>query len=218
VDRKRRRPTLSGMSRVRRAILAASLVLTGCSADDSSSSRPTATPSEATDPATQLADLDTTEIVVPRAPFCDRISPEAVTTVLGEEPGDASAHRSGQRVKVSDGVADVVHEFGCRWTAGDDAAEAWVFAPPVTPQRARALVAQVDRRRGCEAGETPAFGRPTAACARRVEGHFSMSYYGLFGDAWLSCSLSLSDEPKSTVADRAAVWCAAVATGASAAG
>ena len=63
---------------------------------------------------------------------------------LGEEPADVSAYRSGQRIRISDDVADVVHEFGCRWTAGDGTAEAWVFAPPVTRKRAARLAAPAD--------------------------------------------------------------------------
>ena len=40
-----------------------------------------------------------------------------------------------------------------------------------------------------------------------------MRYQGLFGDAWLTCSLTL-DESQREVDDRAMRWCAAVATGA----
>ena len=101
-------------------------------------------PSEAVDEGTPLADVDTTSLVVARAPFCDAVDPAAVARALGEEPAEGSAYRSGQRIKLSDGTrggaTDVVHEFGCRWTAGDGVAEAWVFVPPITRERAADLV------------------------------------------------------------------------------
>ena len=84
---------------------------------------------------------------------------------LGEEPSEGSAYRSGQRIRISDDVADVVHEFGCRWTAGDGVAEAWVFVPPVTRERATDLV-----RDGCRGVEAPAFGEPSTACRTQAAG------------------------------------------------
>ena len=123
-------------------VVACCFALTGCSGSTDSEPPPTAAPSEAVDSGTSLEDVDTTALVVPRAPFCDQVDPAAVTRALGEEPGDVSAYRSGQRIKISDDVADVVHEYGCRWTAGDGTAEAWVFAPPVTRRRADVLADQ----------------------------------------------------------------------------
>ncbi len=191
------------------------LALAGCSVSSDSGPTPTAAPSEASDSDVSLEDLDTTALVVPRAPFCDRVDPAAVTRALGEEPADVSAYRSGQRIKISDDVADVVHEFGCRWTAGGGTAEAWVFAPPVTRRRAAALVEAARRPRGCgEVPDAPDFGRPSVGCARSSSAATSVSLRGLFGDAWLTCSLSLASEPRAEVVDRAMRWCAAVATGA----
>ena len=97
-----------------------------------------------------------------------------------------SAYRSGQRIRISDDVADVVHEFGCRWTAGDGTAEAWVFVPPVTRERAAGLV-----RDGCRGVDGPAFGDPSVACRTEAAGSETFTFRGLFGDAWLSCRLTL---------------------------
>ena len=192
----------------------AALALAGCSASTESEPPPTAAPSEAVDSGTTLEDVDTTALVVPRAPFCDRVDPAAVTRALGDEAADVSAYRSGQRIKISDDVADVVHEYGCRWTAGDGTAEAWVFAPPVTRKRAAGLVASAQRSPKClDSSAAPDFGRPSAVCASRSDDAHAITLQGLFGDAWLTCSLTL-DESQREVDDRAMRWCAAVATGA----
>jgi hypothetical protein len=196
-------------------VAACSLVLSGCSGADDSSPQPTAAPSEATDSGTPLEDVDTTSLVVPRAPFCDRVDPAAVTRALGEEAADVSAYRSGQRVRISDDVADVVHEFGCRWTAGDQTAEAWVFAPPVTRKRAQVLLREEPGRPCQDYESAPAFGDPYSWCLRRVPGDTeAMRFQGLFGDAWLTCSLTLAGVSGRDLTDRATRWCAAVATGA----
>jgi hypothetical protein len=201
------------------AVLVCGLALAGCSGSTDSSPRPTEAASEAADSDKTLRDVDTTALVVPRAPFCDRVEPGAVTRALGEEAADVSAYRSGQRVKITDDVDDVVHEFGCRWTAGDRTAEAWVFAPPITRERAAALVATVQDSPKCldDVG-TPDFGRPSAVCASDSGDARAITVQGLFGDAWLTCSLTLAEESQQEVHDRAMAWCAAVATGAASPG
>ncbi len=184
--------------------------LTACTGDASStpSARPTAS---AVDEATTLEDVDTTALVVKRAPFCDLIDPAAVGRALGRAPEDASAYRSGQRTKISPDVTDVVHEYGCVWTAGDATAKAWVFAPPITRRRAEALA---DVPLCGDSTDEPAFGAPSEACQRHVGDRREAFFQGLFGDAWLSCSLSDVGAAESEFADRADRWCAAVATGA----
>jgi hypothetical protein len=90
-----------------------------------------------------------------------------------------------------------------------------VFAPPVTRERAAAL-AEASAGRDCvDDGDAAAFGRPTSHCAVNLKGGFRVTYQGLFGDAWLSCRLSLAGETQAVVRDRASQWCAAVAAGAS---
>jgi len=198
--------------------IACSLALSGCTGSPDSEPSPTAAPSEATDSGTSLEDLETTALVVPRAPFCDRVDPAAVTRALGEEAADASAYRSGQRIRISDDVADVVHEFGCRWTAGGGTAEAWVFAPPVTLKRAKELARSVLRTSECHDLLPADFGRPSASCASADDDSVAVRYQGLFGDAWLTCSLMLSRETSARLDERASHWCAAVATGAASPG
>ena len=220
-----RRPRLPCMSPERRprvaratlgvaATLLVALLGAGCSGSADSGPEPTAAPSEAVDEGIPLADVDTTSLVVARAPFCDAVDPAAVARALGEEPSEGSAYRSGQRIKLSDatrvGAADVVHEFGCRWTAGDGVAEAWVFVPPVTRERATDLV-----RTGCRGVQEPAFGEPSTICHTQDDGSATYTFRGLFGDAWLTCRLVVSAGQEETL-ERADRWCAAVAAGASA--
>ncbi len=198
--------------RVARVTVAVAMLLlaTGCSGSTSSSPEPTAAPSEAVDEGTPLGEVDTAALVVAREPFCDRVDAGAVARALGEEPADVSAYRSGQRIRISDDIADVVHEFGCRWTSGDGTAEAWVFVPPITRKRAAALV-----RNGCRGVDGPPFGDPSVACRSESVGSESFTFRGLFGDAWLSCRLTLGTASQEEMEERAGRWCAAVATGAS---
>jgi len=205
-----RRPRVARATLAVVATLLIALLGAGCSGSADSGPEPTAAPSEAVDEGTPLADVDTTSLVVARAPFCDAVDPAAVARALGEGPAEGSAYRSGQRIKLSDDVADVVHEFGCRWTAGDGVAEAWVFVPPITRERAADLV-----RTGCRGVQDPAFGEPSTICRTQADGVTTYTFRGLFGDAWLTCRLVVGAGQEETL-DRAGRWCAAVATGASA--
>jgi hypothetical protein len=199
-------------------VLALALSVSACSGSDSSSPRASSSPTTATDAATPLQDLDTTALVVRRSPFCDAVDPAAVERALGGEPADVSAYRSGQRIKISNHGADVVHEFGCRWTAGDNTAEAWVFAPPVTRERAAGLARDIDKLSVCADGTGPAFGEPWARCLTRQGEAAKLTYGGLFGDAWLGCTLTLTSGSIGDVDERGEQWCAAVATGAASLG
>ena len=222
------------------------IAVSACSGADSSTSGPPANPTganeagEPSDAATTLSDLDTTALVVGRAPFCDAVEPAAVARALDIDPGnssdegsqvepaDATAYRSGQRIKIGDGVSDVVHEYGCRWTAAGSIAEAWVFAPPITRERAVRLARAV--RGGCAdsvntvdgadgADSTgPAFGDPWGRCTSEQRRSARVAYGGLFGDAWVGCALTRAAGSTGDLDDRGQEWCAAVATGAAAAG
>ncbi len=203
-----RRPRVARATLAVAGTLLFALLGAGCSGSADSGPEPTAAPSEAVDEGTALADVDTTSLVVARAPFCDAVDPAAVARALGEQPAEGSSYRSGQRIKLSDDVADVVHEFGCRWTAGDGVAEAWVFVPPVTRERAADLV-----RTGCRGLQDPAFGEPSTVCRTQAHGVATYTFRGLFGDAWLTCRLVVEAGQEETL-DRADRWCAAVATGA----
>lgn len=164
---------------------------------------------------TPLAELDTRALVVVRAPFCDRIPDGAVLRALGDEPADVASYESGERAPVTDEVRDVVHEFSCAYSGADGAeARGWVFAPPVSRAAAKTLAAQTGDLPGCrELTDAPAYGKPSVASLCRDDAGLSVAFRGLFGDAWVSCTLEVpgaTDE--SELADRAGRWCAAVAT------
>ncbi|KQW49285.1 hypothetical protein ASC77_11405 [Nocardioides sp. Root1257] len=195
------------MSAVRRALVAlAALVLAtaaaGCTSDGDdgpSADRPSAS-------STPLQDFATDDVSVVRGEFCPRIAPEAVTDALGSESTDGTTWANGDRVELADGVRDVAHEYGCSWTAADGTvARAWVFAPPVTAAGAADLGRRARGADGCRAlPDAPAYGAPSVAtrCGDVV------TFQGLFGDAWLTCSLSSTTEPD---VDRTGRWCVAVA-------
>ncbi|GAB2975860.1 hypothetical protein [Nocardioides montaniterrae] len=158
---------------------------------------------------TPLRDFDTTTVAITRGEFCHRIPGAAVTAALGAAATSAHDYADGDRVTVAPGVKDVAHEYGCDLRKGKAEARAWVFAPPVT--RARAAQLAEAHARGCVVQKgAPAFGTPSVArlCAH---GH-TATYAGLFGDAWLSCSLTVPTGPQgAALLDRAGQWCVAVA-------
>jgi hypothetical protein len=165
---------------------------------------------------TALADFDTTKAVVRRAAFCEQVHPAAVREALGGD-GELTAYDNGQPADVLPGQ-DVAHEYGCRFTAEGAEARGWVFAPPVTAAKADALVKEPPSR-DCEPQPgAPAYGAPSVAHACTAGDMRTVSFRGLFGDAWLSCSLTVAAAvPPAELLERAGRWCVAVAVAASAA-
>ncbi|MCW2794489.1 MAG: hypothetical protein JWO76_3587 [Nocardioides sp.] len=182
--------------------------LAGCQGDPPH--EPATVPSASSTP---LASVDTNALTVPRADFCGLVAPAQAREALGAEVASSTSYANGDPARLAPGVRDVAHEFGCTWTAADGAvARAWVFAPPVTRARANAL-RRDELRPGCTRAKGPAYGAPSVAT--RCSGHgregTELGYFGLFGDAWLSCTLTLPPgadwrgQP-----ERADRWCAAV--------
>ena len=198
------------------AVIAATLLtlpgVTACTGDDGPDAAPSPTPQP-----TPLADLATDQMAVARDSFCARVAPAAVDEALGAPAEDEADWSNGERAAVG-GVTDVVHEFGCRWRAADGtAASGWVFAPPVAPDQAAALRRAAARAEGCrEVAGAPAYGSTSVAvrCADGA-GPVTTSFHGLFGDAWLSCSLESPGTDGDLVA-RAEQWCATVLAAATA--
>lgn len=165
-------------------------------------------------PSLTLADLDTTTLAATRAGFCGSVAPEHVVEALGAEPADATSYDNGEQVPLVGDLTDVAHEFGCTWTAADGGrARGWVFAPPVTADRAARLVRVAPRGEGCRRLPGAAsYGVPSVAVVCPVDGGREVSYRGLFGDAWLSCALSApATTPREELLARADRWCATVA-------
>jgi hypothetical protein len=168
---------------------------------------------------TPLSAYDTSGVVVERAAFCAGIDPDSVAAALGSDPESASSYDNGESARVTRTVKDVAHEFGCTWQAPDGTvARAWLFAPPITPGRARDLVADASAAHGCEAvAGAPAFGSPSVATSCASDTDLQASYRGLFGDAWLACSITapVAGTERPELLDRAGRWCVAVARAAS---
>lgn len=165
--------------------------------------------------STPLASYDTKAVAIARSGFCDGVPDEAVTEALGAAADDESAWANGDEVP---GTPEVAHEFGCSFTgtAGAEAA-AWVFTPPITVDRASDLAEEAATQQGCRVEpDAPAYGDPSVALVCAGPKRTFASYRGLFGDAWLSCSLALpNDVSREALLDRAGRWCVAVAQAAS---
>lgn len=168
---------------------------------------------------TALTDFDTTKAVVQRVPFCDLVPAAAVEEALGQE-GTLAAYGNGETSEAFPG-GDVAHEYGCRFSPADltvvGEARGWVFAPPVTVDAAAQMV-EASVTQACTAlPSAPVYGAPSVGVLCPGEGVQTVSFRGLFGDAWLACSLTLpADVPQDDLVDRAGRWCVAVAEAASA--
>jgi len=171
-------------------------------------------PSDAVPPP---IDVDLGTLPVGRTLDCAVLDGDPVRQALGAPVTLRQEYASGDRVEVSPGVTDVVAEDGCVFRSARAEARVWVFSAPVGTAHARTLVREARRTPGCTPrpdetgfgdptltstcpGEEPA-GDPTGTATLR----------GLFGDAWLTCRLSVQDEPEGEVLDRAQRWCVEVA-------
>ncbi|MEZ5093701.1 hypothetical protein [Nocardioides sp.] len=203
---------------VRRAaswLLAAALTggaLSACSgSDDAPEPRPTP------DRGTPLAEVDTVHLAIARAPFCEAVDGAAVTRALDGDARSESAYAPGDRVKLGPHLKDVAHEYGCVFKGAAKAeARAWVFAPPVTRPQARTMIAGAVPK-GCRAlADAPALGKPSTAswCVDRgtktAAAPATVTFSGLFGDAWLTCSVRAKKVAEDDLVDRAGRWCTAV--------
>jgi hypothetical protein len=165
---------------------------------------------------TPLSELDASGLVVTRGAFCDALDERQVTAALGAGPADSTSWANGDTIDVGNGVEDVVHEFGCRYTAADGTiAQAWVFAPPVDVAGAQRLVKVAGKAAGCQVGTGPAFGAPTLALTCTRDDGVRSSYRGLFGDAWLVCEVARPVGAEWDPVDRAGRWCVGVLQAAS---
>lgn len=160
--------------------------------------------------AKRLASIDTATAVVRRGEWCARVPAADARAAVDDSSPQLSSWANGDPLGSS---RDVAHEFGCSWTAASGVtASGWVFAPPVTVPRAQELVASAQGRPGCTpVPGAPAFGSPSVALSCAAGGVTTLSYRGLFGDAWLVCELGGPAAPDPDRADR---WCASVLTAA----
>ncbi len=149
--------------------------------------------------ATPLADYDTSDLAVVRAPFCGRISAESAALAIGVDTAeDPVAWRPGVPIP---GTGSIANEWGCSVTAGDLTASAWVFATPVTTDRAREWAR--DAAGGdCQRKDVPTIGSPgvVVTCPDGPGKH--TTYQGLVDDTWLACRMTGTGD-----AERVGRWC-----------
>jgi len=168
-------------------------------------------PSEAVPPP---IDVDLSNLPVRRTLECAVLDGEPVREALGAPVTLRQGYVSGDRVEVSPGVTDVVAEDGCAFRSPRADARVWVFSAPVGTAYARTLVREGRRAPGCSPRpDETGFGNPTLTdvCAGDGPATTSATLRGLFGDAWLTCRLSVEGEPEDEVLDRAQRWCVEVA-------
>lgn len=185
----------------------------GTAPDGSPSAAPTATPTTPveTPSGTSLEDYDTASLTVQRADFCDLVPSADVEAALEGTPTASSTYGNGESTALTSEVTDIAAEHGCRWKRGPIMARAWVFAPPVTADDGARLARAARRADGCVVRRgAPAYGSATLARTCPAGKGHEASYRGLFGDAWLVCSLTRPGARAATL-EAAGTWCVAVA-------
>ncbi len=190
-------------------LLAVSTACTGDGGDSGSGAEPSAEP-------TPISAFDAGSTALTRDDFCDRIPDEAVTAAVGEV-ASTDHYGNGERKTITKGVTDVAHEFNCTFIGDSGAiARAWVFVPRVTPEQAKALVADVKKHKGCHAVAGESFGAPATGSVCTTPRGTEAAYRGLFTDAWFSCSVTAKDLDEPTLLEQAGQWCVSTATAAEA--
>jgi hypothetical protein len=158
--------------------------------------------------------LDLSKLPVARTLTCDAVDDAALATALGSAPTEERSYVSGDRVEIAPGVTDTAHENLCGFESANAEARVWVFAASVGTPQARRLVRDVrDTPRCSFPADATGFGTPslTSVCTRDDE--VVTTLRGLFGDAWLSCELAVSEPAGAdAVRTRADRWCVHVAT------
>jgi hypothetical protein len=196
------------------AVTAAALVFgpSGDQPDSSEAATPSVSPSPSVTPT--RAPLDLSNLPVTRTLTCDAVDDAALATALDGAPTGATSYVSGDRAEVAPGVTDTAHEDLCGFESPRAEARVWVFAAPVSTPQARRLVRGVRSTPRCTfPADDTGFGTPglTSVCTRGET--VVATLRGLFGDAWLSCELSVSGRPgPDAVRARADRWCVHVAT------
>lgn len=190
-------------------------VLAGCTGGDDGPA-PGSAPSSAA--PTSLDAYDTAGLSLGRTSPCPALSEDAVARALGGDVAGSSTWANGERARLAIGVRDVAQEAGCafRGEAGTSA-RAWVFAPPVAPSRARAVERTLRSEQGCRrVADAPAFGEPGVGRTCVRQDRVVASFGGLFGEAWLGCSVAVprsaarGDDGRSALVRRTGEWCVRV--------
>ena len=171
---------------------------------------------EPTTPGAGYERMDLSALPIARDEFCDRVPETAVEDVLGGPASSTDHYDSGERATLAPGVRDIAQEYNCGYVATDGTrARIWVFAEPVQTFEAKMWVRQARAAEGCQPAKGPAFGTPTAttACTTDNPASRGVTLRGLFGDAWLSCQVTVPGRPAAAaVVARADDFCVEVVT------
>jgi hypothetical protein len=177
--------------------LAASVALLTACTEDAASPEP---PAPAT--STSLAAYDTDGLVLSPTGPCARVTAAQVGDALGAAVESSRTWAPGQRLP---GTPEVADEYGCRHTAGDVTASAWVFAAPVDRRAARRLVAETTTG-ACRADrDAPSFGEPGVAYSCDGSGTVRTGVRGLVDRTWVTCEIRGTDDR-----ERVGRWCVSV--------
>jgi hypothetical protein len=209
-----RRQVRTGVVLVLALLVAAGVVYAGLR--DSGPGGARAAPTPAATP-TPLADLDLSDLPVPRRSFCAALEQDAIETALRGPVTRTEHYDSGDRALLATGLTDIAHEYNCGYASATGArARAWVFAEPVGTPVARNLVRDAAGVPGCApVSDGPRFGAPSVGtvCRTAQPVTTAVTLRGLFGDAWLSCQLTTPGTAgASATVRRAERWCARVAS------
>lgn len=199
------------------AVAAALVVAAGCSGGGA----PSASPSPGSS-SVVVKSVDLSHLPIRRGPFCQALDVRLVQKALGGPVTSTDEYGSGDTVEIVPGHTDVSHEYNCTFTSGSGSqARAWVFAAPVSKERAVTLAHDAAAETGCRRVSTVRFGTPTVStlCDRPGTPPSTVATMsGLFGDAWFSCQLtqpldavSVASSP-TRVLERTRSWCVSVAT------
>lgn len=160
-------------------------------------------------------DLDLSNLPVRRTLDCSVLDGDLVREALGAPVALRRGYVSGDRVEVTPAVTDVVAEDGCLFRSPRADARVWVFSAPVGTAYAQTLVREARGAPGCASRpDETGFGDPTLTdvCTTEQPRTVTATLRGLFGDAWLTCRLSVQEAPEDEVLGRAQRWCTEVAT------
>lgn len=208
---------LGGMPLPLVAVLVALALLAGCTGD-STGGRERPSPSERAEASPTPERVDLTGLPVERAAFCDILDVGSVEKSLGGTVRRTNHYGNGDEARILPGYVDVSHEYNCTFVAaGGSTASAWVFAPPVGRRQARRLVRRAVAPDTCTRAEGLRFGTPTVTSVcreREPRPRTRARMQGLFGDAWLSCEITVqpSRASRQDVLERAERWCIDVVT------
>jgi hypothetical protein len=165
-------------------------------------------------PPTPIGRLNTGAMTLARVDFCSLLPDNAISKAIGGAPTDQTSWRNGDRTQVDPSQAnsrDVVHEYGCSWTRQTSAADAWIYARPVTTAFAQTVLDKTARRPGCKVVPGPEFGTPhQRQTCTLADGTTRVRISGLFKDTFVNCEV-IGRASAQVLGHRTDAWCVQVA-------